>query len=215
MTTEHSNEDFRLPASRSKTLSLLLKVSALIGCSWSLTAADADKSAIAFFDSKVHPILEANCYKCHGGGKSLKGEFRLTSREGLLKGGERGPAIDAGNPGNSVLLEMISYKDEHHEMPPKGKLEDADIKVLNEWVAMGAPYNPAREISGDHHEGESKFITDINEKSRAWWSFQKIEKPETPKVSDARWAANPIDAFIHNRLEKNGLVPNDPASRQQ
>ena len=179
-------------------------------------ASPEDKSSIAFFDSKIHPILEKNCYKCHGAGKSLKGGFRLTSREGLLKGADRGPAINTSNPADSVLLEMISYKDEHHEMPPKGKLKDEEIKLLNEWIAAGAPYNPAREIVGndDHHESP-KFKNKINDETRNYWAFRKITNPKLPKTSNATWSKNPIDAFILNKLDSAGLTPNDPASRQQ
>ena len=50
--------------------------------------ATSDKSAIAFFDSKVHPILEENCYRCHGAKDKHKGGLRLTSRNGLVEGGD-------------------------------------------------------------------------------------------------------------------------------
>ena len=44
----------------------------------------------AFFKKEVKPILEENCYRCHGGEDKLRGHFRVTSREGILKGGDQG-----------------------------------------------------------------------------------------------------------------------------
>ena len=54
----------------------------------------SDAAKVEFFDKKVYAILKENCFKCHGEQKKLKGHFRLTSRAGLLKGGEIGPAIN-------------------------------------------------------------------------------------------------------------------------
>ena len=80
---------------------------ALAAKSW---AADlpADHAAqmaesMELFKSQVRGLLSQNCLKCHGGEKT-KGEFDLTTREGLLKGGESGPAIVVGKPGESLLV---------------------------------------------------------------------------------------------------------------
>src|SRR5690606_38786668 len=95
-----------------------------------------------FFTNAVKPILEANCFACPGGRPSVKGEFRITSQEGLAKETTRGPAINRENPAESAILQMISYVDEQHQMPPKGKLAQEDIDTLTQWVAMGAPWAP-------------------------------------------------------------------------
>ena len=109
-----------------------------------------------FFTEQVKPILEANCFECHGGRPSVKGEFRLTSREGLLKGASRGPALNGENPAESPLLQMISYQDEHHQMPPSGKLPQADIDILTQWVTMGAPWHPEGQDFGVEPVHEEK-----------------------------------------------------------
>ena len=47
-----------------------------------------------FFEKQVQPILQAHCVTCHGGEK-IKGGLNLTSRDGVLKGGDTGPAVVA------------------------------------------------------------------------------------------------------------------------
>ena len=97
----------------------------------SFTAADID-----FYEKEVRPVLQANCFKCHGGGDKLKGGLRLTDRDSVLKGGDSGPAVLLDKPGNSRLLQAINWKD-GLEMPPKGKLPAAAITVLTRWVEAG------------------------------------------------------------------------------
>ena len=108
----------------------------------------SDAAKVEYFDNKIYPILKENCFKCHGGRERIKGEFRLTNRDGVLRGGESGAAINLNKPEESLFLTMLSWKDENHEMPPDEKLPDAQIALLTEWVKMGAPYNPAKEIHG-------------------------------------------------------------------
>ena len=174
--------------------------------------AATDKSAIAFFDSKAHPILEEHCYRCHGAKDKLKGGLRLTSRNGLIKGGDSGSAIDPAKPRESVLLQMLSYKDEHHEMPPDGKLSAEQIDILTRWVEMGAPFNPVREISGKSHK--SAYNNEINAESRNYWAFRPVGAPRPPKIDNARWSKNPIDAYLYAGLAAKGLKPNPPATRR-
>ncbi|HIL24525.1 MAG TPA: hypothetical protein EYG19_03905, partial [Verrucomicrobia bacterium] len=76
----------------------------------------SDAAKVEFFSQKIFPILKENCFKCHGAKTKLKGGFRITSRAGILKGGEIGPAINLNAPEKSLLLAMLSYKDEDHEM---------------------------------------------------------------------------------------------------
>ncbi len=59
-----------------------------------------------YFEQKVRPLLAENCYSCHGG-KKQKGGLRLDSLEAILKGGESGPAVVPGKPGESLLVEAI------------------------------------------------------------------------------------------------------------
>ena len=86
-----------------------------------------------YYRETVYPLLKENCFRCHGGESELKGDFRLTSRDGLLHGGHYGPAYNAEDPAASVLLEMISYKDADHQMPPRGKLSDEARAILQRY----------------------------------------------------------------------------------
>ena len=92
---------------------------------------------IRFFKASIRPILEKNCFKCHGGentaGKvKIRSDLQLISRAGLLKGGTRGPALNLKDPARSLILEMISYKDEDFEMPPQGKATPGDDRPAGE-----------------------------------------------------------------------------------
>src|SRR5262245_24572157 len=84
---------------------------------------DTDKEK--FFDKEVKPILQANCFRCHGAESKIKGNLRLTSRDDILKGGANGPAVLLEKPEESRILDAINYRD--LEMPPKGKLPQAQI----------------------------------------------------------------------------------------
>ena len=173
----------------------------------------SDAAKVGFFDKKIYPILKENCFKCHGARERIKGKLRLTSREGLLKGGESGAAIRLAKPEESLLLEMISWKDEDHEMPPEEKLSDDKIALLTEWVKLGAPFNPAKEIHGETPLADKLSTTEINERTRSAWAFKAAEPVAVPRVGDAAWQANGIDAFVYDRLDKAGLKPSGQAAR--
>src|SRR5687768_18244270 len=105
------------------------------------TAAAADDSAgIQYFEEKVRPLLIAHCYECHSAdAKELRGSLLLDTKAGWQKGGDNGPAIVPGKPKASLLVRAISYVDEDLQMPPKGKLPQAEIDILAKWIDGGAP----------------------------------------------------------------------------
>src|SRR5437867_2339395 len=75
---------------------------------------------LAFFETKIHPVLVEHCYKCHSAtAEKIKGGLTLDTREGLLRGGETGPAIVPGDADKSLLLEAIRYANPDLAMPPK------------------------------------------------------------------------------------------------
>ena len=92
-----------------------------------------------FFEKKIRPVLVKDCYKCHSAeGGRIKGGLRLDTRDGLLKGGDSGPAIVPGNPDSSLLIRAVRYRDRNLQMPPDDKkLPAAQIADLEAWVQIG------------------------------------------------------------------------------
>ena len=91
------------------------------------------------FNDKVLPILENNCFKCHGANKKKSG-LRIDLRQHLIKGGDSGlPTIIPGDWSKSYLMEVVTHKDKEMAMPPKGeKLSAQNIEILKQWVNSGA-----------------------------------------------------------------------------
>ena len=86
-----------------------------------------------FFETKIRPVLAGTCLKCHGGEKTSNG-LRVDSRDALLTGGERGPAIVPGDPDRSLLVEALGYGNDDLQMPPTGKLGESVVADFREWV---------------------------------------------------------------------------------
>lgn len=161
---------------------------------------------LQFFEREVAPILKANCVSCHGGEKKVQSGLFLTSREGVLKGGENGPGVVLNNLEESTLLDAINYKT--YEMPPKGKLPQPQIDVLTRWVNMGLPW-PEGDKGNLVHHGPPV----VDEQARNFWAFRPVVRSMVPAVKDQAWVRNPIDAFILAKLEEKSLRPAPPADK--
>src|SRR5262245_16990426 len=160
-----------------------------------------------FYEAKVRPILEANCYSCHGGleGKAVKSNFNLSTRDGLLKGGDNGPGVSMDQPGESQLIKAINYQD--LEMPPKGKLAQSHIDILTEWVKRGAPWSEkAASVT-------RTMSPPVDDRARSFWSFQPVKRPDVPAVKNSESVRTPIDAFVEARLESADLEPARTATK--
>ncbi|MEY2751615.1 MAG: hypothetical protein RLZZ550_1586, partial [Verrucomicrobiota bacterium] len=102
-------------------------------------AAGLKPADLEFFESRIRPVLIAECYECHDA-KKQKGDLRLDHREALLKGGEEGPAIVPGDAKRSLLLQSMDHSHETLQMPKKRPKLDAKIVAdFAEWVNRGAP----------------------------------------------------------------------------
>jgi hypothetical protein len=162
------------------------------------SAVAADDAKIAFFEKTIRPILINRCYECHSveAGKS-KGGLELDSRDGMLKGGDSGPAVIAGDPDKSRIIESVRYHNQDLQMPPKGAMPATEVKALEEWVKMGAPDPRESTASSKQH---APRVIDIAAGSQHW-AFRPIQTPKLPAVE----AGNPIDAFISEKLAAKGL----------
>jgi hypothetical protein len=164
------------------------------------------KDKVEFFEKKVLPLLKANCFKCHGAEPKLKGNLKLTSHSGLLKGGDIGPAVDLKDLASSELLSAINY--DGLEMPPTAKLKPDQIAVLTKWVKDGAAWTTTKDYGV-----ETVHEVDKRGDGKDYWAYQAIKRPETPKVKNDRWVSNPIDGFLLAQLEAAKLKPNDMADK--
>jgi hypothetical protein len=174
-----------------------------------LATAAIDPAQLEFFEQKIRPILVDNCYECHSlQSKKVKGGLLLDTREGLLKGGDTGPAIAPGDPDKSLLIKAVRYTDPDLQMPPKKKkLSDDKIAYLVEWVKMGAPDPRAPKTAGGSRDA-------INKKAAEHWAFQPMKKPEIPSVKNARWVQTPVDAFVLAKLETKHMHPSAKADKR-
>lgn len=159
-----------------------------------------------FFEKQVRPVLVSRCYECHSTEKKIKGGLALDTREATLKGGDTGPALVAGDPEKSLLIEAVRYANHDLQMPPKKRLSDAEVRVLEAWIKMGAP-DPR---TGLVAAAKGPRVIDIGE-GRKFWSFTPLARIEPPAVSEA---TSPIDAFIRTKLRENKLSPAPPADKR-
>ncbi|MBT4665632.1 MAG: DUF1549 domain-containing protein, partial [Opitutae bacterium] len=157
-----------------------------------------------FFESRIRPVLVEKCYNCHSvkaadQGK-LKGGFYIDVREGLLRGGDSGPAVIPGHPEKSLLMQVIRHEIIDMQMPPKkAKLSDQQIADMAQWIKDGCT-DPR---TGELPETEEQII-DL-EAARTFWSFRPLKKVTPPPVKDTAWIVNPIDQFMLHELEAKGI----------
>ena len=171
----------------------------------SLAAADLTPADLEFFESKIRPVLVAECYECHDA-KKQKGDLRLDYRDGLLKGGEEGAAIVPGDAKKSILIQSMDYSHETLQMPKKRPKLDAKIVAdFAEWINRGAP-DPRTSAP---KESVTATWSDLLTVRKSWWSFQPITSPSVP----AGKAASPIDRFLDAKIAAAGITPSAKADK--
>jgi mono/diheme cytochrome c family protein len=139
------------------------------------------------FNRDIRPILADACFRCHGP-SAKKGGVRLDLREEAVKPARsKATPIVAGQPDKSEMIRRIFSKDGDDVMPPVSShkvLKPHEKELLKKWIAEGATY-------------------------QKHWSFEAIAKVAAPKNGQA----NPIDAFIADRLKREGLAMSPEADR--
>ncbi len=160
-----------------------------------------------FFEAKIRPVLVEHCYSCHSQdartNNKLKGGLLLDSRQGLLVGGDSGPAITPKLPDTSLIIAALRY--EEFEMPPSGKLAAEVIDNFTAWIKRGA-FDPRK---SDTAIARATIDYDVG---RQFWSFKNPMATPPPRNTDTSWAQTDIDKFIKARLEQQGLKPVEQAT---
>ena len=166
-----------------KRISLLLLASRLHG-------ADVPET----FSKLIEPILIRDCQGCHGGTQAFS-NLDLRTRESMLKGGVRGPALVPGKASSSLLIQALQGQG-GIEMPPGGakkRLPPEVIAAFKKWIDDGAPW-PAAKASAKWTYNEADL-----------WAFKPL-RPFDP--------AKRVDDFIDAKLATLGIKPAPAADRR-
>ena len=179
---------------------LLILILVLTACFRAGFADDAEK--IEFFESRIRPVLVEHCYSCHSAdARDVKGGLLLDSRQGVMLGGDSGPALVPGDSTTSLILDAMRH--ESLEMPPDRKLPDNIIDDFSTWIQNGAV---------DPRNGDvvrKKSVLDL-EKGREFWSFRPVQRPPILRT-DVPWATTDIDRLIavqHPAADETGEAVN-------
>jgi hypothetical protein len=184
----------------SKPLNLYTLAALLMGLSWLWSGCGVDKPEEVVlaeqqlpekvdFNYDVKPILSDKCFACHGPDvKNREADLRLDTEEGAyaaLKDSKNRHSIVPGSLSKSEVYARLVSDDPNLKMPPPSSnlsLSPREVAVLVRWIEQGAEYKPH-------------------------WSFIKPEKASIPRVKDKKWPKSPIDHFILQRIEAEGMRP--------
>jgi hypothetical protein len=133
-------------------------------------------------------VLQQRCSGCHSRTVSLSG-LDLSSRDAALKGGTRGPSVIPGKATESRLIQLVSHVAEP-AMPPTGRIPDAEIAALRNWIDSGFEWSGAGKVP-----------------TTSWWAFRNPVRPQVPQ------GPSPVDAFINRTLRQKQLEPAPEADK--
>jgi hypothetical protein len=179
------------------------------------TALSASPDQLEFFEQRIRPTLANECYECHGA-KKQKGGLRLDFRDGLLKGGDSGPALVLGDARKSLFIQSIRHEAPESRMPKdRPQLPDAVIADFVTWVNQGAvdPRDQPPNASTATSAASAGWAATL-EARKDWWSFKQVQKSAVPRVKNTAWSEHPIDRFLLAKMEARGLQPSPAASRE-
>ena len=192
---------------RNALVSNLVGLSAVLALTSLLPAGVAAQSGVEFFSHEVRPIMERTCWNCHSDQIQSSG-LDLSTREGALLGGLRGPAIVPGNAADSLLFRQVAGM-EGPAMPLGIPLTEEEIEVFRTWINEGAEWDarPATTASGD---GFTAFATVVPDSARQYWAFKPPEKQPLPDISSFD---HPIDRFLEQKRAEVEVIAAQKADR--
>ncbi len=166
-------------------------------CATSCVAACSTCAGDDFFREKVAPIFQQRCLSCHND-VQRKGGFSLQRHDDSASGG----FIEAGDARSSHLVELITPVAGRAEMPKDADpLTSEQISAIKKWIDDGASWPPDIELK------------ELSVDDFGWWSYQPLVAPAIPDLNDP-WVTTPIDAFILERMQQQGLAPSKRADRR-
>lgn len=138
------------------------------------------------FESDIRPILREYCLDCHGATDKLEGTLDLRLVRFMLKGGDSGPALVAGNPDASLILQRI----ESDDMPP-GTLKVSSEKkaILRTWIASGSP------TMRPEPEAIAPGIP-LTDAERSYWAYRPLVKHESKRAIDGDRIRTGVDQIL-------------------
>jgi mono/diheme cytochrome c family protein len=126
--------------------------------------------SLKLFTGQVRTIFSEHCVRCHGGEKT-RSDFDLSTRRGLLAGGELGIAVVPGKPAESPLLAHLRHTEKPFMPLKKPQLAAEDISAIEKWISLGAAYNAPLVKKGGAGPGAMQ-VTDTD---RAYWAFAPLK----------------------------------------
>ena len=167
---------------------------------------------LEFFEARIRPVLVEHCYECHSSAGEARGGVTLDHRAGMLEETLFGPVVAPGNPGESVLLQVMGHELEGLEMPEGGaRLGDRVLRDFEAWILAGAA-DPRDEPPGAE-EVEALLSWEARlERRMDWWSLRPVQAPVLPEVPGA---SHPIDRLVEARLLEEQLRPAGRASARE
>ena len=162
-----------------------------------LNLTDTSAYAEDLFRDRIAPILERRCVSCHND-RQQEGDFSLQTAKSALTDGY----IEPGDPESSHLLDLITPANGKASMPKDADpLSAEEVRLIRDWIRAGAVWPEGLRL-------EEAQVNDFD-----WWSFKPVQRTDVP-FSDDPWVRTPIDAFILQRLQDEGLTHAAEADRR-
>jgi len=172
------------------------------------------------YDDQVKQIFLQRCSSCHGGNKK-EGDFDVTNYTNLMIGGGSGEVISAGSATDSYLYGLITHEDSP-EMPPNGKIPDAEIKLIADWINLGALQNAGSKPQKAKPKMDLSLDADATKRPEfvavpLRMSLQPVietARPATTAIAASPWApvvalATPKQILLHSTQTREllGVLP--------
>jgi hypothetical protein len=166
------------------------------------------------FSKDIQPILEQNCWDCHGPSMQSS-RLNLSTLDGALHGGARGSAIVPGKAEDSRLYRMVAGLDKP-AMPLGGaKLTDGQLAAIKNWIDQGAHWDTGAVGVKTQPDSTAAFAAMQNVQlppgARDYWAFKLPVQAQVPVVAGP--FSNPIDRFLEKAREEKGLKVAPKADR--